>query len=279
MKLTLGISPCPNDTFIFDALVNNKIDREDMSFELVITDVENLNKLALQHALDVTKLSYYAYAHVINEYVLLHAGSALGNNCGPLFIAKPGNQKQIDERLTIAIPGKYTTANFLLSLAFPTATNKVEMLFSDIEHAIIQNKVDAGVIIHENRFTYQDKGLIKIMDLGEYWESQTRLPIPLGGIAIKRNIPSEIARKVNRLLRKSVEYACANPASSGEFVRRYAQEMDENVRSQHIQLYVNTYSIDLGDIGKKAVTTLFAWAGRNKLINDTHENIFLRLAE
>ena len=207
MKLTLGISPCPNDTFIFDAMVNNKIDMEGMSFELVITDVEKLNKLAFQHALDITKLSYYAYAHVIKDYVLLHAGSALGNNCGPLLISKPGNQESIHERLTIAIPGKYTTANFLLSLAFPRATNKVEMLFSDIENAIMQDKVDAGVIIHENRFTYQDKGLIKIMDLGEYWESQTRLPIPLGGIAMKRNIPSEIARKVNRLLRKSVEYA------------------------------------------------------------------------
>jgi 1,4-dihydroxy-6-naphthoate synthase len=279
MKLTLGISPCPNDTFIFDAMVNNKIDMEGMSFELVITDVEKLNKLAFQHALDITKLSYYAYAHVIKDYVLLHAGSALGNNCGPLLISKPGNQELIHERLTIAIPGKYTTANFLLSLAFPRATNKVEMLFSDIENAIMQDKVDAGVIIHENRFTYQDKGLIKIMDLGEYWESQTRLPIPLGGIAMKRNIPSEIARKVNRLLRKSVEYASANPASSGAFVKHYAQEMDETVRNQHIQLYVNNYSVDLGNIGKKAVTTLFAWARRNKLIDDIHENIFLRSAE
>lgn len=279
MKLTLGISPCPNDTFIFDAMVNNKIDMEGMSFELVITDVEKLNKLAFQHSLDITKLSYYAYAHVIKDYVLLHAGSALGNNCGPLLISKPGNQKPIHERLTIAIPGKYTTANFLLSLAFPRATNKVEMLFSDIENAIMQDKVDAGVIIHENRFTYQDKRLIKIMDLGEYWESQTRLPIPLGGIAMKRNIPSKIARKVNRLVRKSVEYACANPASSGEFVKRYAQEMDESVRNQHIQLYVNNYSVDLGEAGRKAVNTLFAWARRNKLIDDIHENIFLRSAE
>lgn len=279
MKLTLGISPCPNDTFIFDAMVNKKIDTEGLSFELVMADVEKLNTLAFQHVLDVTKLSYYAYAHVINQYVLLDAGSALGKNCGPLFISKPGKQKSDFEDLIIAIPGKYTTANFLLSMAFPTVTNKVEMLFSEIENAIVHDKVDAGVIIHENRFTYEGKGLVKIMDLGEYWEIQTGLPIPLGGIAIKRNIPAGIAQKVNRIVRKSVEYALAHPAASREFVRCHAQEMDEGVRNQHIQLYVNNYSVDLGDIGRQAVTTLFAWARRNKLIDDTHENIFLQLAE
>lgn len=279
MKLTLGISPCPNDTFIFDAMVNKKIDTEGLSFDLIMADVEKLNTLAFQHALDITKLSYYAYAHVTNQYVLLDAGSALGKNCGPLFITKPEKQKCNFEGLITAIPGKYTTANFLLSMAFPLITNKVEMLFSEIENAIVHDKVDAGVIIHENRFTYQGKGLVKIMDLGEYWETQTGLPIPLGGIAIKRNIPAGIAQKVNRMVRKSVEYALAHPAASRDFVRRHAQEMDEIVRNQHIQLYVNNYSVDLGDIGKKAVTTLFAWARRNKLIHDTHENIFLQSVE
>ncbi|MCF6156792.1 MAG: 1,4-dihydroxy-6-naphthoate synthase [Candidatus Brocadia sp.] len=279
MKLTLGISPCPNDTFIFDAMVNKRIDTEGLSFELAISDVEKLNTLAFQHALDITKLSYYAYAHVTNQYVLLAAGSALGKNCGPLFITKPAKQKSDFESLIVAIPGKYTTANFLLSMAFPRVTNKVEMLFSEIENAIVHDKVDAGVIIHENRFTYAGKGLVKIMDLGEYWETQTGLPIPLGGIAIKRNIPAEIAQKVNRIVRKSVEYALAHPAASREFVRCHAQEMDEVVRNQHIQLYVNNYSVDLGNIGKQAVTTLFEWARRNKLINDTHENLFLQLAE
>lgn len=230
MKLTLGISPCPNDTFIFDAMMNTKIDTEGLSFELFINDVEKLNTLAFQHVLDITKLSYYAYAHVINQYVLLDAGSALGKNCGPLFITKPAKQKWNFDGLITAIPGKYTTAKFLLSMAFPLVTNKVEMLFSEIENAIVDDKVDAGVIIHENRFTYQGKGLVKIMDLGEYWETQTRLPIPLGGIAIKRNIPAEITRKVNRLIRKSVEYALAHPAASREFVRCHAQEMDESVR-------------------------------------------------
>lgn len=275
MKLTLGISPCPNDTFIFDALVNKKIDTEGLSFELVINDVERLNILALRHTLDITKLSYYAYAHVTNQYVLLDAGSALGKNCGPLLISKPENERRDIANLIIAIPGKYTTANFLLSLAFPLVANKVEMLFSEIENAIVHNKADAGVIIHENRFTYQGKGLVKIMDLGAYWETQTGLPIPLGGIAIKRNIPAEIARKVNRMVRKSVEYALAHPAASREFVRCYAQEMDESVRNQHIQLYVNNYSVDLGEIGKKAITTLFAWTRKSKLIDDIHESIFL----
>ncbi|TVM00139.1 MAG: 1,4-dihydroxy-6-naphthoate synthase [Candidatus Brocadia sp. WS118] len=279
MKLTLGISPCPNDTFIFDAMVNKKIDTEGLSFELAINDVEKLNMLALRHTLDITKLSYYAYAHVTNQYVLLDAGSALGKNCGPLLISKPENEKRDVANLVIAIPGKYTTANFLLSMAFPLVTNKVEMLFSEIENAIIHNKVDAGVIIHENRFTYQGKGLVKIMDLGAYWETQTGLPIPLGGIAIKRNLPAEISRKVNRMVKKSVEYALAHPAASIEFVRCYAQEMNESIRNQHIQLYVNNYSIDLGQIGREAVKTLFAWARRNKLIHDTKENIFLGSTE
>lgn len=275
MKLTLGFSPCPNDTFIFDAMVNNKIDTEGLSFECVIADVEKLNRLAFQRSLDITKLSYYAYAHGIKDYILLHAGSALGSNCGPLLISMPENQKSEVENLSIAIPGKYTTANFLLSLAFPMAMNKVEMCFSDIESAILQNKVNAGVIIHENRFTYQARSLVKIMDLGEYWESHTRLPIPLGGIVIKRNIPGKVAQKVNRIIRKSVEYARAHPESSKEYVRQHAQEMDETVRNRHIQLYVNHYTVDLGETGKEAVKALFEWAKRNKLITDIIGDIFL----
>lgn len=275
MKLTLGFSPCPNDTFIFDAVANNKIDTEGLSFELIIVDVEELNRLAFQHSLDITKLSYYACAYLIRDYRVLHAGSALGSNCGPLLISKPGNKKLPMENSIIAIPGKYTTAHFLLSMAFPGAVNKVEMRFSDIEDAVLQNKVDAGVIIHENRFTYQDKGLIKIMDLGEYWEYQTRLPIPLGGIVIKRDISPDISQKVNRIVKKSVEYALANPAASKTYVKHYAQELDEHVRNQHIQLYVNDYTIDLGETGKKAVKTLFEWAKRSNLITGTDEDIFL----
>lgn len=275
MKLTLGFSPCPNDTFIFDAIANNRIDTEGLSFEIIIEDVEKLNRFAFQHQLDITKLSYHAYAYLMEDYLLLDTGSALGTHCGPLLISKPENQKSRIENLTIAIPGKYTTANFLLSLAFPRVIQKIEMRFSDIEDAVVQNKADAGVIIHENRFTYQDKGLVKIMDLGEFWESQTGFPIPLGGIAVKRNLPMEISQRVNHILRKSVEYAFAHPASSHEYVKQYAQEMDENVRNRHIQLYVNNYTLDLGEIGKMAIKTLFAWAKRNQLITTIREDIFL----
>ncbi|HHT9110671.1 MAG TPA: MqnA/MqnD/SBP family protein, partial [Candidatus Brocadiaceae bacterium] len=193
-----------------------------------------------------------------------------------LLISKPEYLKSTIENLTIVIPGKYTTANFLLSLAYPSATKKIEMRFSDIENAILQNKADAGVIIHENRFTYQAKGLVKILDLGEYWETQTGLPIPLGGIVIKRSVPLDIAQKVNRILRKSVEYAFDYPASSKEYIRQYAQEMDENVRKQHIQLYVNNFTVDLGETGKRAVMTLFSRAYKNKLISHMPENIFLQ---
>ena len=276
MNLSLGFSPCPNDTFIFDAMINNKIDTEGLSFEVTIADVEELNRRAFRRSLDITKLSYFAYTHLVDDYILLTTGSALGNNCGPLLISKPEYLKSTIENLTIAIPGKYTTANFLLSLAYPSATKKIEMRFSDIENAILQNKTDAGVIIHENRFTYQAKGLVKILDLGEYWETLTGLPIPLGGIVIKRKMPSDIVHKVNRILRKSVEYAFAHPASSKEYIRQYAQEMDENVRNQHIQLYVNNFTVDLGETGKRAVKTLFSRAYKNKLISNMPENIFLQ---
>ncbi|MGQ3685356.1 MAG: 1,4-dihydroxy-6-naphthoate synthase [Candidatus Loosdrechtia sp.] len=275
MKLTLGFSPCPNDTFIFDALANRKIDTEGLSFELIITDVEELNRLAFQHSLDITKLSYYACAHLIKDYRVLPAGSALGNNCGPLLITRPEKKKLSVEKGIIAIPGKYTTAHFLLNMAFPGATHKTEMRFSDIEEAVLQNKADAGVIIHENRFTYQDKGLIKILDLGEYWEQQTKLPIPLGGIVIKREISPALSQKVNRIVRRSVEYALANPASSKAYVKHHARELDEHVRNQHIQLYVNNYTVNLGETGKRAVKTLFKQARINSLIPGNDEGFFL----
>ncbi|MFO0794633.1 MAG: 1,4-dihydroxy-6-naphthoate synthase [Candidatus Brocadiaceae bacterium] len=279
MNLSLGFSPCPNDTFIFDAMINNKIDTEGLSFEVTIADVEELNRRAFRCSLDITKLSYYAYAHLTKDYILLHAGSALGNNCGPLLISKPAYQRINVADITIAIPGTYTTANFLLSLAYPDATRKVEMRFSDIENAILQNKAKAGVIIHENRFTYQAKGLVKILDLGEYWETQTGLPVPLGGIVVKRKVPLDIAQKVNRILRKSVEYAFAHQASSSKYVRQHAQEMDESVRKQHIQLYVNNFTADLEETGKRAIMTLFSRAYKNKLIPNMPENIFLQESE
>ena len=267
MKLTLGFSPCPNDTFIFDALVHHKIDTEGLEFEVIFADVEQLNKWAFQRKLDITKLSYNAFTHCVNNYTLLDSGSALGNNCGPLLIKKPNTI--LTKESKIAIPGKYTTANMLLNIAFPNHQNKVEILFSEIENNVLEGKVDAGLIIHENRFTYEDKGLEKVKDLGEFWEEETGLPIPLGGIVTNRRLPLATQQKIERVLRKSVEFAFENPNSSADYVKFHAQEMEKEVVDAHIALYVNNYSISLGEQGRKAVELLFEKSAKN------HKNIFL----
>lgn len=275
-KLSIGFSPCPNDTFIFDALVHHKIDTEGLDFEVYLGDVEDLNQKAFNNELDITKLSYHAYGYLTKNYVLLDAGSALGAGCGPLLISKPTTHDSPISTLKIAIPGKYTTANFLLSIAHPEATNKVEMLFSDIEEAVLTGKVDAGLIIHENRFTYQQKGLEKIVDLGEYWEQTTSSLIPLGGIVIKRNLPLETIQKVNKLLRKSIEYAFGNPDSPLAYMQCNAQEMDKNVMMQHVELYVNKYSIDLGIEGKSAITKMFNLAQEKGIIPKINNSLFIK---
>jgi 1,4-dihydroxy-6-naphthoate synthase len=274
MKLSLGFSPCPNDTFIFDALIHRKIDTEGLTFEVTFDDVETLNQKAFNAHLDITKLSYHAYAYAINNYVLLNAGSALGFGVGPLLITKEP-QNLDNKELLVGIPGKYTTANFLLSLAFPHLQNKKELVFSDIEQQLLNNQLDLGLIIHENRFTYQDKGLHKIIDLGEYWEQETNCAIPLGGIVMKRSLPKEIQHKVDRLIKKSVEYAFANPKSALPFIKQHAQEMDEKVMYQHIDLYVNKFSLDLGVEGKKAINTLFDKALAHQIIPAIAQDIFL----
>ncbi len=256
-KLTLGFSPCPNDCFIFDALVHGKIDTGDLQLEVILEDVETLNKLALKGQLDITKLSYHAYAYCLKDYILLRSGSALGFNCGPLLVAKQPLEKNTFQLKTVAIPGKYTTANFLLSLAFPQLSNKLEYVFSDIESAVLNGEVDAGLIIHENRFTYEEKGLYKLMDLGEYWDRLINAPIPLGGICMKRKYDNAMLQRINHLIKASVNFAFANPESSMAYVKQHAQEMSEKVMKQHIQLYVNTFSVDLGEVGTKAVNLLF----------------------
>lgn len=276
MKLTLGYSPCPNDTFIFDAMVHHKIDTEGLEFEVQLGDVEQLNQKAFATELDITKLSYHAYAHLLDSYALLTSGSALGNNCGPLLIAKHTIPMEELVNKTIAIPGKYTTANFLLSLALPDAKNKQEMLFSKIEPAVLEATVDAGLIIHENRFTYQEKGLIKLIDLGEWWEQKTQLPIPLGGIVVKRQLPTDLQQKINRVLRRSIQFAFDQPEASLAYVQQHAQEMSTAVVQQHINLYVNDYSINLGTKGKAAVQHLFDKAIEKGLIDPPKElNIFV----
>ncbi len=274
MKLSLGFSPCPNDTFIFYAMLHGKVDTEGLEFEVLMADVEELNQKAFAKALDITKLSYHAFAYLLHDYVLLDAGSALGNNCGPLLIAKQQLTVAELEQAHIAIPGKYTTANFLFRLAYPSLADGQEMLFSDIESAVLQNKVDAGLIIHENRFTYQEKGLVKIRDMGEYWEDTYQMPIPLGGIVAQRNLALEVQQKINRVLKRSVVYAQENPSETLPYVSQFAQEMDTTVMQQHIQLYVNQYTRDLGEKGKAAVRTLFKVAEEKNIIPKFNGNIF-----
>lgn len=259
MKLTLGYSPCPNDTFIFDALINKKIDTEGLEFDAVLEDVETLNKWSFQKKLDITKLSYPAFFQNLDKYVLLNSGAALGKGVGPILISK-----QLLEHSTfnfqhssISLPGENTTANLLFSFAYPDAKNKLFMRFDKIEEAVISGNTDLGVIIHENRFTYHQKGLHKVNDLGEYWESKMHVPIPLGGIVISRTIDKEISLKIDKLIRKSIEFAFSNYPYITEYVKEHSQEMSEDVMRQHIELYVNDFSIDLGIDGKQAIETLY----------------------
>jgi 1,4-dihydroxy-6-naphthoate synthase len=275
MRLTMGFSPCPNDTFIFDAMVHGRIDTEGLEFDFFLTDVEELNRKALSSDVDITKISYHAYAYVAQNYLILDAGSALGHRNGPLLISK--NRIGISELpgLRIAIPGKYTTANLLFSIAWPEVTNKTEYLFSKIEDALLKGEVDAGLIIHETRFTYFRRGLHKLADMGEYWETLTGLPIPLGAIVIKRDIPDDIAQKVNRVIRRSLEYAYKDSFASYDFVSDNAREMDSTVMNNHIKLFVNEYTLNLGSKGREAIVELFRIAGEKKVIPHLPERIFL----
>lgn len=289
MKLTLGFSPCPNDTFIFDALIHHKIETEGLEFEVSYEDVETLNNKAFSGDLDITKLSYHAFAYAAKDYELLDAGSALGFGVGPLLItkdAKMAEQLQTLLRdgvalpdvlagLCVGIPGKFTTANFLLGLAFPQLQNKEELIFSDIESSLLEGRIDLGLIIHENRFTYAQKGLHKVVDLGDYWEGKTGFPIPLGGIVVKRTLDPALKLQLNRLVAESVRFAFANPKSGLAYIKEHAQEMEEEVVYKHIELYVNAYSENLGDEGRKAIQYLFDQAKELNIVPTSTEKIFL----
>ena len=277
MKLSLAFSPCPNDCFMFDAIVHRRIDLEGLEFSVTLADIEALNQSAFANRVDVTKLSVHAYAYCVDRYVLLDAGSALGRSCGPLVVAKrPISIDQLEAGvLRIAIPGKFTTANLLCGLAFPRARDKTEVVFSDIEDAVIEERFDAGVIIHENRFTYEAKGLRKVVDLGELWELRTGAPIPLGGIVIGRSLPDDVKEAMNRVMRRSVEYAFAHRDASLRFVREHAQTMSEDVMYRHIDLYVNEYSIDLGPQGRAAIEVLFERARAAGIIPATAAGLFM----
>jgi 1,4-dihydroxy-6-naphthoate synthase len=257
MKLTLGFSPCPNDTFIFDALVNKKIDTQGFDFDVVLEDVQTLNNWANEGRLDISKLSFPAFFKNAEHYACLSAGSALGKGVGPLLIAKTMVNVPDVGHCKIAIPGENTTANFLLNYAFPTALNRIPMLFSKIEDAVLNGEVDLGVIIHENRFTYQQKGLVKVLDLGEHWETKTGKAIPLGCIAVKRSLPKEVVQKINELIKVSLEYAYTHYPTLSDYITGHAQEMDEAVMRQHIELYVNEFTLELGETGREAIEEFY----------------------
>jgi 1,4-dihydroxy-6-naphthoate synthase len=262
MKFTLGFSPCPNDTFIFDALVNGGIDTEGLQFEVHLEDVETLNQWALQGRLDISKISYGVLPLLLEHYELLDAGGALGKGVGPLLIAKSPIADADVEKCRIALPGRHTTAHLLFSLAYPNARNKEFMVFSDIEDAVLSGRADCGVIIHENRFTYQQRRLLKLCDLGTFWEDKTGYPIPLGGIVLRRELNERLrdgtflSGKLNTLIKKSLEFALGQYPELSEYVKRHAQEMNEQVMRQHIDLYVNDHSLSLGEEGRQAVQTL-----------------------
>ena len=266
MKLKIGISPCPNDTFIFDGVYNKTIDLKGYEFEFILEDVQTLNELALKGEVDILKISYAHYFNVMNDYLLLRCGSALGKGVGPLLIAKSDIPLSEINNKTIAIPGIHTTANFLFSFAFPNGLHKSPMVFSEIENAVINGTKDVGVIIHENRFTYQEKGLCKLMDLGNYWEEKTQLPIPLGGIAIKRNLASSIQQEINTIIYESLMLSRKKYPALGDFIISNAQEMSHDVMKQHIDLYVNEYSLNIGIDGQKAIEKMQSTLGNQSTL-------------
>ncbi len=265
--LSLGFSPCPNDTFIFHALVHGIVRADGLDFSPRLEDVETLNRLAAEAALDVTKISYGAIPHLVRDYVLLRSGGALGRGCGPLVVAREPIDPAELATQRIAIPGRHTTANLLLRLYAPGAMGE-ERIYSDIMPAVARGEVDAGLIIHESRFTYTDHGLVKVVDLGEWWEQETGLPIPLGGILARRDLGEATIRAIDDALRRSVEHAFAHPEASRAYVRAHAQEMDDSVTRQHIDLYVNHFSVDLGAEGERAIRELFARARRAGIIGE-----------
>jgi 5,8-dihydroxy-2-naphthoate synthase len=273
-SLTLGFSPCPNDTFMFYPLVHGLVDTAGLTFLERLEDVETLNQLALKGELDVSKVSYHALGHIRDDYALLRSGSALGRGCGPLLVARE-NLVPADLRgRKIAVPGRYTTALLLLRLFDPAFENFIVMPFNEIMDAVLKGKVDAGLIIHESRFTYQGFGLHKLVDLGEWWEGETGLPIPLGGIVARRSLGSDTIAIIERALRAGVQYAHNNPAAAADYIREHAQEMSDEVCAAHIGLYVNDFSTDLGEEGERAIAELLRRAENSGIIPASHTGLF-----
>ena len=271
---SIAFSPCPNDTFMFDGLVNQRL-QENIVVDYTLLDIEQLNEAALEGRYDFTKLSMGVYPLVADTYQITSAGCALGYKCGPILIAKPGMDLHALNDLPVAIPGMHTTANLYMGILFPQLTNKKEYLFSEIENAVLKGEVAAGLIIHENRFTYAAKGMISLADLGTEWEKRTGLPVPLGCIAVKRSLPEKSKRLLQSALHKSIELAFANPSLSEEFVAFHSQELSHEVQQQHIALYVNNFSLNLGEEGEKAIRYLFREGAKLGLLPDMKDSIFL----
>lgn len=254
MKLTLNISPCPNDTFMFDALINGSIDTQGLEFDVKFADIEELNTTVMSSEVDICKISYAIIPEIANRYAILTSGGALGRGNGPLLVGR--NETALTNKSAVAVPGAHTTANRLMSILFPQITNKTPVLFSEIAKVVANGDFDAGILIHEGRFTYKAKGLELIADLGELWEQTTQLPLPLGAIVVNRKLPSEVQQKINDLLKQSIQFAFANPEVSCEFSAQHAQEMDRGVMQSHIELFVNDNSVELSEDGYRAVEAL-----------------------
>ncbi|HUI44765.1 MAG TPA: 1,4-dihydroxy-6-naphthoate synthase [Nitrospirota bacterium] len=258
--ITIGYSPCPNDTFIFHALIQGKVGITGVAFREQLEDVETLNRMALDSALDITKISYHALSHLREHYALLRSGGALGRGCGPLIVAKPGTRIADLRHCVIAIPGKLTTAYLLLRLFDPSISNVRVMPFDKIMDAVSTGEVQAGLIIHESRFTYPLYKLDNLLDLGKWWEDLSGLPIPLGGILGKRSLGRDMLLRIEAAIRESLRYARMHPDEVMEYCKRHSQEMDEAVMKNHIDLYVNDFSLDLGTDGLRAIHRLFGEA-------------------
>ena len=270
--LSLGYSPCPNDCFIFYALAHGEV-APDFRWNISLKDVEALNQLAQKGTLDVTKISYHAFGHLTDGYVMLRSGGALGNGVGPLIVTKERLADLSGKR--VAIPGGLTTANLLLKLSQPDDIEVHELRYDKIMPAVAAGEVDAGLIIHESRFTYADYGLHKHLDLGEWWEAETLSPLPLGGIMARRSLGEERLAQIQQTIQDSLRYGYAHRQEAEPYIAAHAQEMSETVRRQHIELYVNDYSLDVGETGEEAVRTLLGRARERGLIPETKEPLFL----
>jgi len=274
MNLSVAISPCPNDTFSFAGLINKQVCNNQLKCTYHLADIEALNKSAINNEFDIVKISFHTYPYIADTYEILPVGSALGYKNGPLLISKNKIYPDEVKDLKIAIPGKLTTAYLLLKIFYDNPINTNEYIFSDIISAVMDNECDAGLLIHESRFTYNIHNLKLISDIGETWHNKTTLPLPLGCIVIKRTISKNIKNIFTKCLLNSILHAKKSPSEYKNFIQKNAQELSWEVALKHINTYVNEFTLDLGDTGKKAITKLFNIAESNMSIPKIKTNMF-----